>query len=277
MVKIGLMKQMRAPAKINLMLHVTGKRPDGYHTLNSLIVFTDLADDMVLESADALSLIVDGPFGGHAPADENNLVMRAVRVMEEAAGKKAALSIRLTKNVPAGAGMGGGSADAACVMRALNDMWGNPFSIMQLKALGLKLGAELPVCMSDHAQWVDGIGEHVIHATAPTFHGVVAWPAKVLSTASVFKAYHGSFTKPMHAPNDVVACRNDLQEAAIMVQPIIKTVIDFLDQAGAVWSRMTGSGSACFGVFESDAAAKKAAAEIAAAKPDWWVKPCKIN
>jgi 4-diphosphocytidyl-2-C-methyl-D-erythritol kinase len=267
-----------ANAKINLMLHVTGRRADGYHTLNTLIGFTDIGDEITFKPADNYALRVTGPFAAQVPVDERNLVTRAVRAMELASGKSVNMELALTKNIPAGAGLGGGSADAACVMHALNDAWGKPFSLPQLQAVGLSLGAELPVCLAGGAQWVEGIGEKIMPATLPRFDAVVVWPGKALGTVDVFRVFAKDFSEPMSAPSDVAVQNNDLTDAAVTLQPVIRSVLSALSsQTDCAWARMSGSGSACFGIFRDAGSAKKAAAELAAAYSDWWVKPCVIN
>lgn len=262
-----------APAKVNLMLHITGKRADGYHLLNTLISFIDLADFVQIEETDSYALSVDGPFASHAPAGEDNLVTKAVRAMEQASGKRAGVSVTLTKNIPAGAGLGGGSADAAATMHALNERWGNPFTLYQLQEIGLKLGAELPVCLAGGAHFVSGIGEIVRPAQIPSFDAVVVWPGKKLATKDVFAVYQGGYAKPVAMPDKISGSwismqRNDLTDAAIQLQPVIRAVI------AETGGRMSGSGSA---VFAITADPKKMAADLAATHPDWWVKTCKIN
>lgn len=264
-----------APAKINLFLHVTGKRPDGYHTLNTLICFTDLGDELFLSDG-AYALSVEGAYAAHAPADESNLVTRAVRAMEAAAGKKADMRVRLVKHVPAGAGLGGGSADAAAIMHALNARWGKPFTTAQLQGIGVGLGAELPVCLAGGAHFVSGIGESLAPAKLPPFAAVVAWPGKTLSTKDVFAVFDARFSAPLVMPDKITrawidAQRNDLSDAAIQLQPAVRTA---MDETGG---RMSGSGSAVFALCADAKEAKEKAAALAARHPAWWVRACTIN
>jgi 4-diphosphocytidyl-2-C-methyl-D-erythritol kinase len=264
-------KTLFAPAKLNLNLRVTGRRADGYHILETLIAPTDLGDTLTLKAADSLSLRVDGPFADHAPADESNLVMRAIRLMEDACGRKADIEVRLTKSIPAGAGMGGGSADAAAIMRALNAMWSSPLSEDALKTLGLKIGAELPACLSSGAQWVSGIGEDVKPVYVPTLYAIVIWPGVKLATKDVFAAYKGPFSKPLEGDASAML-GNDLTSAAATLAPVINVALSVLPGA-----RMTGSGSAVFSVCDDLPVAKETAAQLAAAYPDWWVRSCTVN
>jgi len=269
-------KTYAAPAKINLFLHVTGRRDDGYHALNTLISFIDLADVLHVQKSDAYALSVDGPFAAHAPSGDENLVTRAVRALESASGRRANLAVTLTKNLPAGAGLGGGSADAAAMMHALNAHWGNPFTLPQLQATGLTIGAELPVCLAGGAQFVSGIGEIVRPAKIPTFDAVVVWPGKTLATKDVFKVFSGHFSRPVVLPNQITlewlqAQRNDLSDAAVQLQPAVRAAL------AATGGQMSGSGSAVFKICDDAASAKETAAKLAAAHPEWWVKPCRVN
>lgn len=259
-----------APAKLNLFLRVTGKRADGYHTLNTLISFTDLGDTLSLQPADSYTLSVDGPFAHHAPAGDDNLVTRAVRAMEKATGQRAHIDVRLTKSIPAGAGLGGGSADAAAIMRALNDLWHQPLSLSEMQVIGLSIGAELPACLAGGAQWVEGIGDVLAPIDVPPKHAVVIWPHVTLSTADVFNHYKGKFSKHMAA--NVTDTGNDLTDAAVYLAPAIGEALRILPGA-----RMTGSGSAVFSVCDDAQIAKETAAKLAAACPDWWVRSCKIS
>lgn len=275
MVKAILMTLV-APAKINLMLHILGRREDGYHLLQSAMAFADIGDRIALEPGKGFALIVEGVFKNHAPADETNLVARAVRVMEKQAGRSADVIVRLEKNIPAGAGLGGGSADAACVMHALNDLWGQPFTLTQLQAMGMTLGAELPVCLAGAAQWVEGIGELLSPLAMAPLDVVIVWPGVTLATADVFRAYAKPYSVPMRKPDAVTrdwldGCGNDLRDAACALVPDVARAI------AASGGRMSGSGSAVFAVQDSIDAAKETAAKLAAAYPEWWVMPARIG
>lgn len=285
MVKTPFMKVF-APAKVNLMLHVTGRRTDGYHLLQTLIAPMDLGDMLEISDASAFTLVIDGPFAPHAPACGRNLVAKAAALMEEAAGRTADIAVTLHKHVPAGAGLGGGSADAAAVMHFLNARWGHPFDAAGLAALGLKLGAEMPVCLARAPYWVEGIGETLTPVAVPTLDAVVVWPAVPVPTAEAFKAYaqiSPSFRQTQPVPYDIdatwlAACGNDLTGAAITLAPAVAGALEAVAACDACkFSRMTGSGSGVFGIFDDAVAAKKAAADLAAAHPLWWIRMCRIN
>lgn len=277
-----------APAKINLCLHVTGRRADGYHTLDSLMAFVDLADRVEAAPAESgqISLSVDGPF---APAlaglGDDNLVLRAARALARAQGIGAGARLRLTKVIPAAGGLGGGSADAAAALLALCGLWGlgRP---ADLAAIALGLGADVPVCLSSQTARVTGIGEGVAPAGPPPPGAVMLVnPGVGLETRAVFTAFDAKgedfgTTAPVPSviPGDVPAmilaldaCRNDLTAAACSLQPVVAEVLSAIGEApGCRLARMSGSGATCFGLFDDAGAAANAAAEIAARQPGWW-------
>ncbi|WP_134680158.1 4-(cytidine 5'-diphospho)-2-C-methyl-D-erythritol kinase [Paracoccus ravus] len=255
-----------APAKLNLTLHVTGQRADGFHLLDSLVVFLDMGDVLTLREG-PLSLDLTGPFGPGLAADPDNLCLRAARL----AGREAAIT--LEKNLPVASGIGGGSADAAAVLRA----FGAP-------AAGTEaLGADVPVCMAGRPTRMRGLGEILDSLPAlPDLHLVLVNPLQGLSTPAVFRALTRRDNAPMPetlpAFPDAAAlidflreCRNDLQPPAIALMPQIGTCLAALEQAGAELARMSGSGATCFGIFESAQAAQAAQAAISATRPGWWV------
>ena len=258
-------KPFFAPAKINLSLEIMGRRDDGYHILNTLIAFTNLGDHVRIVKAPAYKLIVDGPYAAHAPADETNLVTRAVRAMEKTCGRTADIEVRLTKSIPAGAGMGGGASGCAIVLKVLNSMWETPLNISQLQNLGLQLGAELPVCMRAPGNFrVTGIGEGMLRERlANRITGIVVWPGIVLSTGAVFAEYKGEKHE-----------QNDLTEAAMRLTPKIGEAMETLKSIGCTSVGMSGAGSSVFGSCEGG---WEKAAKLAASHPDWWVKSFIIN
>lgn len=256
-----------APAKINLTLHVTGQRADGYHLLDSLVVFADLGDRLWLEPAGEMSLRVTGPFARGVPEDARNLVWRAA----ELAG--VSLNIRLEKILPHGAGIGGGSSDAAAVLRHVGG-----------RERAAELGADVPVCLSDAPQRMRGIGDALEGVSGvPALPLVLVNPGVHVPTPAVFRALvqkdnAGMGDLPLwpSRPEFVAwlsAQRNDLQAPAIATAPVIRDTLAALSgEAGCLLARMSGSGATCFGVFASDAAARAAAEAISAAHPDWWVQ-----
>jgi 4-diphosphocytidyl-2-C-methyl-D-erythritol kinase len=274
-----------APAKLNLYLHVVGRRDDGYHLLDSLIAFADIGDRLTVAPADALSLTVEGPeAAGLADLGDDNLVLRAAHLLAEQTGAKARAALHLVKHLPIASGIGGGSADAAAALSALNQLWDYPLSPEALAELGLKLGADVPACLAGRPVWVGGIGEDIEMAPhLPPLGLVLANPRHPLPTSAVFQARCGAFSRPGRfetVPQDPAALartlgmrRNDLAEAAIGLVPEIAAVLDALGRLpGALLSRMSGSGATCFALFAGREQAMAAARHLARGKPGWWVE-----
>ncbi len=278
-----------APAKINLYLHVVGRRADGYHLLDSLVAFVDIGDCVTAAPAQSLSLAIGGPEAGAIAAlGEDNLVMRAARLLAAASGPKAPGATRfgaalyLDKVLPAASGIGGGSSDAAATLRALDLMWHRPLDPDALGALALKLGADTPACLAARPVWVGGVGERIEDAAGLPPAGIVlANPRRTLPTADVFAARRGGFSAtgrfdpmPLHAAGLAAVLRerrNDLTEAALTLFPDIAPVLERLARLpGALLARMSGSGATCFALFTDRAAALAAGALIARAEPAWW-------
>lgn len=256
-----------APAKINLTLHVTGQRADGYHLLDSLVVFADIGDRLWLTPAAQMALDVGGRFADGVPRDNRNLVWRAA----ELAGQS--LRIRLEKNLPHGAGIGGGSSDAAAVLRFCGALEHAP-----------SLGADVPVCLSPLPQRMQGIGEELAPVAVPPCHLLLVNPGVDLPTPEVFKALeqreHAGMGPLPRWPSAaeftawLAAQRNDLEPAACRLAPVIGAVLAQLGDAPV--ARMSGSGATCFGLYENADLARAAARRIAAANPGWWVQPAAI-
>ena len=282
-----------APAKINLYLHVTGKRPDGYHTLDSLMGFVDVGDEIEICEADQLSFKTEGPFSAGFNVAElditpnsKNLVMRAAWGISKLTGHRLDTEITLHKNLPLGAGLGGGSADAAAVIWGLLELWGLSPDIDDLDELLLSLGADVPVCFGCETQRVQGIGE-IFSAPPmmPEFPVVLIHPAQPCHTKDVFKRYAGTYSEDMEALPDMFddvgeLCgflkehtRNDLYAAAQQAVPVIQNAIDGLAaQSGCLLSRMSGSGSSSFGIFDDEEHAQNAAGALRQKNPDWWIQ-----
>jgi 4-diphosphocytidyl-2-C-methyl-D-erythritol kinase len=279
----GVLVTAFAPAKVNLYLHVVGRRPDGYHLLDSLIAFADIGDEVTAMPADTLTLTVAGPeaaaIGG---LGDDNLVLRAARLFRERAAIAAGAALHLDKRLPAAAGIGGGSSDAAAALRALSRLWGQPLGDKSLAALALQLGADVPACLAARPVWVGGIGEQLEPAaTLPTAGIVLANPRRPLPTADVFRCRSGAFSQgarfePMPADAAGLAavlasCRDDLTEAAVSLVPEIGGVLDRLTGLpGALLARMSGSGATCFALFADRITALAAGRSLAAAEPAWW-------
>lgn len=277
---------LTAPAKINLYLHVTGRREDGYHLLDSLIVFTGLADELEIAPGRDLTLSTEGEFAEKAGANDENLVLRAARALARQAGIESGMAARLVKHIPAAAGLGGGSADAAAALTGLMRLWNIPEDTVDLADLALQLGADVPVCLRRKPSFVGGIGELIEPAPRlPEIGILLVNPGVALATPAVFArrrvgfSPNGRFSEaPVNAPAlaTLLASRgNDLSEAAIALAPVIADVLAALERTpGCHLARMSGSGATCFGLFDDEAAASCAAGAIA--REGWWVKPTKI-
>lgn len=268
----------KAHAKINLNLHITGRRDDGYHLLDSIMVFTDWGDHITLKPADTLSLTMGGDYGGYYMADllstetnSPNLVIRTVHAICRKLDKNPNFAIHIDKYIPIGAGLGGGSVDAAMVMHMINDYYDAPLSLDEMCDLALPLGAEMPVCLRSQSTRVQGIGDVLTPVDVPPLHIVIAWPDQSLMTANVFRHYRDhqtDFDAPLPCEGrdcmDVIAqTGNALQSSAEALCPQITDIIKTLEHGeGCQIARMTGSGSACFGVFDSDANAKAVASQL---------------
>jgi 4-diphosphocytidyl-2-C-methyl-D-erythritol kinase len=270
-----------APAKVNLYLHVVGRRADGYHLLDTLMVFTELADRIEAEAADTLSLAADGPFVNRLPKKaEDNLVLRAAQALAEAAGVAPNARIRLTKNLPVSAGLGSGSSDAAATLKALSRLWEIPENAVDLPALALTLGADVPACLRAEPVFVGGIGEELAPAPRmPNVDILLVNPGVQLVTGSVFEARRGGFNPEARfeeAPQNVRALaeiledrENDLSEAATRLTPVVSEMLRAIEAApGCRLARMTGSGATCFGLFDDAETAKRACEELRVR--DWW-------
>ena len=276
-------RRAAAPAKLNLYLHVTGRRRDGYHLLDSLVAFAGIHDVLEAREADRLALEVAGAFGEALAAEEDNLVLRAARSLAAATGIKAGAHLTLEKNLPLGAGIGGGSADAAAALELLARLWGVRLEEEAMDALALSLGADVPVCRLGRAAFVGGVGERLDPAPAlPPAYLVLANPRRPLATAQVFGARTGPYTEPAPftaAPADAAGLarllaerRNDLTEPARRLMPEIDDGLAALAEAGGcLLSRMSGSGATCFGLFADAFAADSAATGVRSRLPDWWV------
>jgi len=273
-----------APAKINLYLHVVGRRDDGYHLLDSLVAFADIGDEIVAAPGDMLSFAVSGPeVAALAGLGDDNLVLRAARALAAHAGIAPRAALRLVKNLPVASGIGGGSSDAAATLRALSVLWNRPLDAGAMP-LAAALGADVPACLEARPVWVGGTGERLDPLTSlPQLGIVLANPRRELPTASVFRARQGDFTTGQvvrATPRDAAGlfellrqCHNDLTDAAVSLMPEIAALLARLAALPEAYiSRMSGSGATCFALFADRAAAERAAALLAAAEPGWWVK-----
>lgn len=274
-----------APAKINLYLHVTGKRDDGYHLLDSLVVFTGVGDVMKLEEADEFAFVMDGPM---APAlaggdPEQNLVVRAARGLAAAKGRELKVKLTLTKNLPIASGIGGGSTDAAAALRLLSVHWGLEPRDPDLFRIAARLGQDIPCCIDAETCYFRGIGDQTDPGPElPHTDIVLVNPGVALPTPAVFKARTGAFTparflstlpeSPQELADMLSQRSNSLTAAAITLCPDIEMVLDALrGQQDCLLARMSGSGATCFGLFPDRASARQAAADLYTRHPEWWV------
>ncbi|MCF1708074.1 4-(cytidine 5'-diphospho)-2-C-methyl-D-erythritol kinase [Tabrizicola sp. J26] len=272
-----------APAKINLTLHITGRRADGYHLLDSLVAFAGVGDTVTAGRADQLSLRIDGPMAAGLSAGEDNLVLRAARLLAPNMGA----ALRLTKRLPVASGIGGGSADAAATLRALAELWTLP---LPDSGRVLSLGADVPVCLDGRPARMSGVGEIVEPLAAPLPQAwlVLANPGVAVSTPAVFAALERRDNPPMpdRLPDwpdaaglaaFLIGQRNDMEAAAIRLLPVIADVKAALAaQPGCLVARMSGSGATCFGLFEDAAEASAAAGRLQQDHPGWWVAPAPL-
>lgn len=279
----GLVEHARA--KLNLDLLVLGKRPDGYHDLDSLVVFARLGDVLLLEPADGLTIEASGPFAAELPPAAENLVTRAAHRLASLGGKASGARLRLVKRLPIASGIGGGSADAAAALRGLNRLWGLGIDDATLREIGLGLGADVPVCLYGRPARLRGAGERLDPVRGlPELPLVLANPRVPLATGRVFAGLDPAVERPareeglptMPSPPRLVAwlsgTRNDLEAPAIALEPAIGRVLEALRaEPGCEVARMSGSGATCFGLFATPAAAEAAAARLDAAEPGWWV------
>jgi 4-diphosphocytidyl-2-C-methyl-D-erythritol kinase len=278
---VGLLLEETAPAKVNLYLHVVGRRSDGYHLLDSLAVFPAVGDVLRAAPAEAFSLALQGPFGGALRAEPDNLVLRAARGLADLTGVRTGARLTLVKTLPVASGIGGGSADAAAALRLLGRLWGVAPAADALRALALRLGADVPVCLAGRPARMGGVGEMLSPAPElPAFGLVLVNPGVAVSTPDVFRARAGGFSAPAALPSgwpdavamarDLAALANDLEPPAVALCPAIGASLAALRTApGCLLARMSGSGATCFGLF-ADAVGAAAAVE-AVRRPGWWI------
>jgi 4-diphosphocytidyl-2-C-methyl-D-erythritol kinase len=268
-----------APAKVNLHLHVVGRRDDGYHLLDSLVVFAGVGDRLSVSPARDLSLTVVGPFAAELTGEADNLVLRGARGLAALTGIRPSGALVLEKNLPVASGIGGGSADAAATLRLLCRFWG---VAPALDGFSGTLGADVPVCLLSRPALMSGIGE--ILASAPPLPAaglVLVNPGVAVATPAVFRVRGGGFSEAAGFPcdgwadagslaADLRGTRNDLETPARLLAPAIGDALDALcSLPGCLLARMSGSGATCFGLFASAEAARLAADLVK--RPGWWV------
>ncbi len=284
-----------APAKINLTLHVKGRREDGFHLIESFVAFADVGDEITVKSHDSFDVNVSGPFAAALQHEENNIALEAARAFLN--GFRDCLPgvhVDLVKNLPIAAGMGGGSSDAAAVIRALAYLVNIKVSRIAAGQLAIGLGADVTVCLDPQASFMGGVGNIVTTLPAlPEVHAILVNPNIKMLTGAVFAALAvpGAIRrdelslKPEHAFSDaadladfVGSCRNDLEAPAIRMCSEIADVQEVLRaRDGCLLARMTGSGATCFGLFKDREQAQRGAEFISNKVPEWWVKPCRLS
>lgn len=270
---MGEKTRQLARAKVNLTLHVGALRDDGYHPVDSLVVFADIGDDLAFEPAAETMLSIEG--ADDLPIDGSNLILRAMTLIDAAPHQ-----IELTKNLPVSAGLGGGSANAAAVLRQFK-------SILKSDHLAYNLGADIPVCLNSRTAMMRGIGEDITPLPdLGQLSAVLVNPGVAVSTGAIFKAMDGAPRAKDPQSNAgggdllsrALAGDNDMQSFAAAQAPEVLDVLRALaQQTGCELARMSGSGATCFGIFRSDAQATAAAASIAAAQDGWWVRACRLG
>lgn len=285
--------RVAAPAKLNLYLHIPGRRTDGYHDVDSLIAFAEYGDVLAAAPAAGLTLAADGPFAGELPPAGDNLILRAATRLRAATDSKAGGALRLTKNLPVASGIGGGSADAAAALRVLAALWRIDASACDLGALAGTLGADVPVCLAGRTSRVSGIGdEFAATPDLPAVPVVLANPGIALPTADVFRrlAASANYAGPpdeigwdgvadaRELADRLAATRNDLEAPAIALAPQIADALATLGALpGCLLARMSGSGATCFALFADADAAAASAAALARTRPNWWIVATRLR
>ncbi|MEO1639034.1 MAG: 4-(cytidine 5'-diphospho)-2-C-methyl-D-erythritol kinase [Pseudomonadota bacterium] len=277
-----------APAKVNLTLHVTGRRDDGYHLLDSLVVFAGVADQLTATTAPSLRMTVSGPFSQGVPTDDTNLMMRAARALQQVRGVTDGAAMTLEKQLPHAAGIGSGSSDAAATLAMLAELWGvDPLPATAAEVLAL--GADVPVCVAaPRPARMSGIGEVLAPVPLlPPCAVVLVRPPVSVPTGPVFAGLAGQFGPPMMPLPDALdfdgfaqwlsAQRNDLQGPAIALAPEVGQALAQLNALPMVrFAGMSGSGATCFGLVQDIATARQAARIIQVANMGWWVAPAEV-
>ncbi|MFH1157365.1 MAG: 4-(cytidine 5'-diphospho)-2-C-methyl-D-erythritol kinase [Pseudomonadota bacterium] len=272
-----------APAKVNLFLHITGKREDGYHLLQSLMGFVDVGDDLTFGPHDSLYIDVNGPFASPLGNPRDNLVYKAAILLSEHYKVPPRAKINLTKNLPIASGLGGGSSDAAATLLGLAKLWLLREDPDKLAEIAQKLGADVTACLYKKLVWSEGIGEKITRLPdMPDIHFVLANPMVQTPTPEVFRHFRNRFSPPLQFSGrrkttaewiaDLRIYRNDLTDAAITVTPEIRDVLAAIGgTAGCILHRLSGSGATCFGIYGNAEAAHVAAHTLKDQYPDWWV------
>jgi 4-diphosphocytidyl-2-C-methyl-D-erythritol kinase len=283
------MRWFRAPAKINLSLRVLGRRADGFHEIESLVAFAEVSDWLGYEPGPSLELAVEGPTAVEAGPTNRNLILRAARALAVRVPDLTLGRFLLFKRLPAAAGIGGGSSDAAAALTALAEANGLAADDERLRAAAVETGADVPVCLFPKARMVSGVGERLGPPVAlPSVFAVLANPGVSAPTRNVFEALDLAIESRFQSATQqtlalgteapitlgaLIACSNDLEPAALRVAPVIASALEALARLpGAKAARMSGSGATCFALFDSPLAAARARRRVVAEQPHWWVR-----
>lgn len=271
-------RQVLAPAKLNLSLHITGKRADGYHQLQSLVTFADYGDLITLTPATKPSLTLDGPFA-QGLSTTDNIALKALLSICDALHIPPHFHIQLTKNIPHGAGLGGGSADAAAIVSMILAHTQKTLPADILLELLLNLGSDVPVCFQGQACWMEGRGEIITPLQSlPSFHAVLICPHIICSTKDLFARITPPYTAPQTKPlaltlDDIAKLQNDFVAPAFKLFPALQVIYDELSHTqGLSLARMSGSGSSLFGLYADETAAQKAETTLQKALPSCFIK-----
>jgi 4-diphosphocytidyl-2-C-methyl-D-erythritol kinase len=284
----------RAPAKVNLTLHIVGRREDGLHELESLVAFAGTGDIVSLTPAPALALAIDGPTAPLAGSADDNLILKAARLLADRIEGLRLGAFHLRKRLPVAAGLGGGSADAAAALRLLAQLNGLPLDNAAVRDAARLTGADVPVCLEPRARMMGGAGEQLgPPIQLPRLFAVLANPGRALETSAVFAALGVSRGERLEGPKHPAVVsgaaisatldalrqgRNDLEPAARSLQPAIDEVLrELASLSGCRLARMSGSGATVFGLFDDCAASADAAKAVKRAYPHWWVKATSLR
>lgn len=281
-----------APAKVNLTLHVGPPMRDGRHPIESVAVFANIGDWVWAEDDERPSLNVAGPFASHLAGERNNLVVRAAQLIAAEAGVRRGVKLTLDKHLPIASGIGGGTADAAATLRALDALWGLNLSMRDMMRLAARIGSDGPACVGSFPCYMTGAGENAVALPDwPDLDAVLVNPGVPSPTADVYRRFdeRGGTAAPLRgggAPeiNSVARAidyvsqgRNDLAEAAVSLAPVIGEALQLLERApGVRAARLSGSGATCFALVDGAQRARDLAREVAEERPQWWVRAARL-
>lgn len=276
------MIKIRSKAKLNLCLQIESKRNDGYHNLHSIVAFCEVGDELIFTLAEKLTLKITGDFANNLQNKYENIIIKSARHLQKYCGTSLGASILLHKNLPIASGIGGGSGDAAATLIALNQLWNLNLTKEELAEIGLKIGADVPVCLYGKSCLMQGIGEKLTpFELNGDLYAVLVNPLIAVSTADIFKNIsHYSGALKLHT--DLIATLkhncNDLQPSTIKLCPEIDEILEFLHNANDVLlARMSGSGATCFALCDNLESAITLSNKAKSAFPEYWVEYGKIS